>query len=422
VIADRGSSAYLKVLHVLYQSLPSAKGSCIRSRDILAAQRANGIEVIAITSPFQAPAEPGSSEDVIEGVSYLRTGVNENAGSVDERVGSIPGQIRKLTRLFAFTREVQDAARRHQVDILHAHGTFFCGLAALRAGRALHLPVVYEVRSLWEERVRYQYGGFGRVLERLTRWGIRSAETYCTKHADAVVVIGEGLKTEFQNRGVASSKIVVVPNAMTDLVVPDDGMSWLRKSPGDLVLGYVGHLSPIEGLDVLLGAVSLLRANGLENRVLVFGDGIELKRLSELVERQGISNVEFKGVIPAEKIAAAYGQIDIAVLPRRSSRLTEMVTPLKPLECLAYGKLTLLSDIGGHRELLGEITPDLFFESDSVESLFVRLSEVLVNNTLDAYGALVANARRLVYQQRNWASNARVYSDLYRRLVEANRG
>ena len=33
-------------------------------------------------------------------------------------------------------------------------------------------------------------------------------------------------------------------------------------------------------------------------------------------------------------------------------RLTELVTPLKPLEAMAQGKLIVASDVGGHRELI----------------------------------------------------------------------
>ena len=40
------------------------------------------------------------------------------------------------------------------------------------------------------------------------------------------------------------------------------------------------------------------------------------------------------------------------VYPRLSMRLTELVTPLKPLEAMAQGRLVLASDVGGHRELI----------------------------------------------------------------------
>src|ERR1700709_710364 len=44
-------------------------------------------------------------------------------------------------------------------------------------------------------------------------------------------------------------------------------------------------------------------------------------------------------------------------------RLTELVTPLKPLEAMASGRLLVASDVGGHRELIRHGETGLLFKA-----------------------------------------------------------
>ena len=47
-----------------------------------------------------------------------------------------------------------------------------------------------------------------------------------------------------------------------------------------------------------------------------------------------------------------YELIDVLAYPRHRMRLTDLVTPLKPLEAMAQGRMLVASDVGGHRELI----------------------------------------------------------------------
>ena len=47
-----------------------------------------------------------------------------------------------------------------------------------------------------------------------------------------------------------------------------------------------------------------------------------------------------------------YDLVDVLAYPRQRMRLTELVTPLKPLEAMAQGRMFVASDVGGHRELV----------------------------------------------------------------------
>jgi glycogen(starch) synthase len=63
-------------------------------------------------------------------------------------------------------------------------------------------------------------------------------------------------------------------------------------------------------------------------------------------------SVIFTGRVPHTEVQRYYELIDVLAYPRLPMRLTELVTPLKPLEAMAQGRMLVASDVGGHRELI----------------------------------------------------------------------
>ena len=60
--------------------------------------------------------------------------------------------------------------------------------------------------------------------------------------------------------------------------------------------------------------------------------------------------------------------------PRKAMRLTELVTPLKPLEAMAQRKLVAASDVGGHRELIEDGVTGTLFPAGDPAALAAALS------------------------------------------------
>ena len=83
----------MKVLHILYQSLPNISGSSIRSRDMLNNQIKIGLKPIVVTSPFQNSKTNGKSIEEIDGIKYYRTFSNNNE-LVNENKSSLFLQIK----------------------------------------------------------------------------------------------------------------------------------------------------------------------------------------------------------------------------------------------------------------------------------------------------------------------------------------
>jgi glycogen(starch) synthase len=110
-----------------------------------------------------------------------------------------------------------------------------------------------------------------------------------------------------------------------------------------------------------------------------------------------------------------YELIDVLVYPRLPMRLTELVTPLKPLEAMAQGRLLVASDVGGHRELIRDQETGVLFKAGDVDALAAKVLELLSDRR--RWSQLRAAARNFVETERNWTSSVARYRQPYYRLT-----
>src|SRR3546814_11177640 len=94
--------------------------------------------------------------------------------------------IREWREIGALAARIDALVRDWQPDLLHAHSPVLGGLAALRVGKRLGIPVLYEIRAFWEDAaVGNGTGRAGSARYYLTR----SLDTRAVTAADAVAVI-----------------------------------------------------------------------------------------------------------------------------------------------------------------------------------------------------------------------------------------
>ena len=101
--------------------------------------------------------------------------------------------------------------------------------------------------------------------------------------------------------------------------------------------------------------------------------------------------------------------------PRKKSRLTDLVTPLKPLEAMAQGKLVAASDVGGHRELIAHDRTGWLFPPDDPVACADALAGLLDERL--RWDGFRAAGRAHVLANHDWAANAQRYQDVYQRLI-----
>jgi PEP-CTERM/exosortase A-associated glycosyltransferase len=398
-------------MHILDHSIPLHSGYTFRTLSILKGQRALGWKTSHVTSPKQG--EYGGPEEDVEGWRFFRT---SPATSFAAKM-PVLNQISVINRL---EQRLMEAASAVRPDILHAHSPALNAIAALRVGRRLGIPVVYEVRAFWEDAA-VDHGTS-------TEWGLRyrltrALETYALRHADAVTTICEGLRGDILARGIPQQKVTVIPNAVNieDFQVGEAADRQLAVNLGldaKVVLGFIGSFYAYEGLNILLQAMpELLQANP-DIRVLLVGGGPQDKELKALAAQLGIQDkVVFTGRVPHDQVQRYYNLVDVLVYPRLSMRLTDLVTPLKPLEAMAQGRLVVASDVGGHYELIEDGKTGILFKAGDPHALAAKLLQLLALS--ERWPALRETARRFVESERSWERSVARYQSVYGDLGRA---
>jgi glycosyltransferase involved in cell wall biosynthesis len=154
-------------------------------------------------------------------------------------------------------------------------------------------------------------------------------------------------------------------------------------------------------------------------RVLLVGGGYEEEALKQQAKEGGIADkVVFAGRVAHEEVQDYYNLVDVFAYPRRRTRLTEMVTPLKPLEAMAQGRVVVASDVGGHRELIRDRETGSLFEAGNPAALASAVLELLHDR--DRAASMRARARRFVETERSWAASVRRYAEVYGPHLNAN--
>jgi glycogen synthase len=114
-----------------------------------------------------------------------------------------------------------------------------------------------------------------------------------------------------------------------------------------------------------------------------------------------------------------YELIDVLAYPRLPIRLTELVTPLKPLEAMAQGRIFVASNVGGHRELIRHGDTGFLCPAGDAKALAAGLAETLAREA--EWPRLRQQARRFVEQERTWSNSVARYAEVYRQAL-AGRG
>ena len=397
----------MRILHILDHGLPLHSGYSFRTRAILTAQMARGWQVAAVTGPRQG--ETSAAEQSVDGIDFYRT----------EPPAPVPSPLGELREIAAFAKRIGAVIEAFRPDILHAHSPVLDALAALIARGRHGLPLVYEIRAFWEDAAV----GNGEGREGSPRYrATRALEGWAVRRADAVAVICEGLRGDLIARGVDPGKIIVSPNGV-DLTLfgappPQDAALARRLGvDGGDVIGFIGSFYDYEGLDDLIAAMPALVAARPQARLVLVGGGpCEAALRAQAAASPAAAQIHFAGRVPHGEVERYYSVIDVLVYPRKQMRLTELVTPLKPLEAMAQRRLVAASDVGGHRELIADGATGTLFPPGDPAAMAAALAGLFADRS--GWDARRARARHFVESERNWATNIGCYAPVYQKLIE----
>lgn len=448
----------MRVLHVLANSPPDVNGYAVRTQNILAAQQENSkIQPVGLTSPWYPDRESMSRTLVEGGITYHRSLHPARMESVSglglKWVASrgrsrITNSMKSKEKSFAkrlihyslrFTRPVMywieerilfkhfrnrivEVAKSEQAEIIHAHVPYRVGIPAMQAARILNLPFVYEMRGLWEESAiasgRWRVGGIAyRRFRRL--------ENKVLKNADAVVCISNTLRNEAISRGVEPDRIFVVPNAVNHgfepSQKPDLFLEMKKKLENQTVVGYIGSLRSLEGVNLTANAVAELRNEGIDAKFFVLSSESGQSDLRAYCQELGIENDSYiVGPVPHEQVSHFYELIDVFVVSRPDTRVTRLVTPLKPFEAMYHSRPLVMSDLPALAEIVDNGRNGILYPPEDLSCLVEAISSILFDNS---YGDRLGKAaREWIISERTWLNVCTEYNSIYSKAKSISGG
>ena len=401
----------MKVLHVLYQSLPQVSGSSIRSRDIMLSQKEVGIEVLAITAPFQNSISK-KGLDIIDDITYIRTSRNTKNSITDLRKGVLQ-RIYRVFSILIFSQKLFSTIKKEKPDVLHAHAMFFCAIPSLVLGKVFNIPVVYEFRSLWMyQKTNSRNKGF---INKKIEIFLIHVEIFCLKKAAHAVILNENLKEFIFSKTNKPFKNTIINNAVNTSLIEKLKASITPISRKDFVFGYVGTITEYEGLEFLIQTFQELYDDGFKHKLVIYGKGVNKQSVQDQINaRSDINTISYKGAIAPSEVYKAFSEIDVIINPRLNTPKTNSVTPLKPLEAMAYEKLFIGSDVRGIKEIVPQGTGFLF-SSENRNDLKKVVKKVASLSPQDR-DSHKKEALAFVVSHKSWLQNAAKYKEIYTTL------
>ncbi len=443
----------MKILHVLANGPPDVNGYAVRTQGLLKAySETDDIEPIGLTSPWYPERESMAEPIEVNGITYHRclhparmkstsgARMKWSAARGRDRIsGSVGFAAKPLWRramhfalkplrpgwawieeriLFKhFTARIIEVAKQENADIIHAHVPYRVGMPAMKAAHTLGTPFVYEMRGMWEESAvasgRWKAGG-------LAHRRFRRMETKVMRNADAVICISETLRQEAISRGINPEKISIVPNAVNPVETEPEVSELLgavQEKIGDSqVVGYIGSLRELEGVDSTADAVSILRKRGVNAKLFVLSSESGQSELLAHCEELGIGeDAIITGPVPHNQVTPFYDLIDVFVVSRPDKRVTRLVTPLKPFEAMQAGRALVMSDLPALAEIVKDGQTGRLYPPDNIEMLAAVIEDLL--NNRDKREALGSAASQWIAENRTWSKVISGTIEVYQRLV-----
>lgn len=377
-------------------------------------QKDIGLDVVAITSGFQAGIDR-ANEDIIDGIRYIRTSSRKETLISDSNQG-IVHQLKKFLSIFSFSFHLLKTVNKEKPDVIHAHAMFFCGIPAIIIGKLKKIPVVYEFRSLWMfQKKEAAKTKTNRFIEKF----LLSLESFTLRKSDAAVFLNEDLKEYFVKKNDFFRNSYVINNAVNlgyikNLLQQND----ISDSRDSLVFGYIGTLTAYEGLEFLVETFQELYKEGVKNKLLIFGDGISKSKIVNQIKKYPeIDTIHYLGSMKPQNIPEAFSQVDVIINPRLDNDVTQSVTPLKPLEAMAYRKLFIGSDVGGIAALVKDDYNGFLFKAEDKADLKATILKVV--HLKDSEIVEILNrAVDFVEKEKSWRKNASEYKRIYHSLKD----
>jgi L-malate glycosyltransferase len=202
---------------------------------------------------------------------------------------------------------------------------------------------------------------------------------YTLMHTDGVLCANNEALEFYSNRiGEKATKLYFGVNLQLFRQADSTRKSNLQK--GIFRIGYIGRMMEMKNIETLIDAVASLRhKHNIQLRLL--GNGDYKPFLKDYVKQKGVEDiVEFSEAVPGDKVGAYMRELDIQVLPSKSTKFWQEQYGRVLIEAMAAGVPSIGSSSGAIPEVIGDA--GLIFEEQNSKDLSEKIEKLIVNPAL----------------------------------------
>jgi len=284
--------------------------------------------------------------------------------------------------------------RAEKIDLTHTNNQVHRDSYAIEASKIAGVPVVSHLRT-------HHTAGFN-----------QSKAKYVNQNTAKMIAYSESIKEHWENHGVETTKVAIVPNAIAPLVPEPANLSSLFDLPHDSpTIGLVGRVIPERGHVNLINAMPILLERLPAVKLLIVGDGDQeyVNSIKDRVLDLDLSSqVIFTGYYPnASEIIAA---VDVMVLPYTIEPFGRTL-----LESWQLKTATVISNVGHINQIAEDGKHTLIVDHETPDALAAAIGELLTNSNLRE--TILSNAFQHCNETFSINAHARKIEQIYNEVL-----
>lgn len=346
-----------------------------------------------------------TQEERIDGIRVLR---------LRTRFGANAGVVARSFNYASFFLAVW----RHRKLVGHADAVistspqFLCGLSGVFVARANQAVWVLEIRDIWPESIVAVGAAKPSPLTRGLAWLARRA--YAT--ADHIVSVSPGFAEHFDEAGVTSSKLTVIPNGVTvDEKTCTERPDSASEDPAKVIIAYIGTIGMAHGLTTVLNAIEALSPRE-DIQFVIAGSGAQADLVARTIRERALKNVKFVGQLSRSEVDDLWSSVDASIIHLKNQPTFEKVIPTKLLEAMSVGKPVVLGVGGVAAGILSEAGAGLIVPAEDPKAMAKAIKELADDEKV----RVEMGARGRAYVRRHFSrvDMAQRYVELVQGLVQ----
>jgi colanic acid biosynthesis glycosyl transferase WcaI len=282
---------------------------------------------------------------------------------------------------FCLSAAVSGLALQDPDVIIATSPQLLCALSGWWLAFWKRVPFIFEVRDLWPESLAaVGAGSEGTLLHRT----LAAIAGFLYRRADRIVVVSPAFKDHLiRYWNVPAARISIVENGVeTDLFRPDPAATEVRKQlqlEDRFLICYIGTMGNAHGLETLVSAAEELQTALPNAMFLLIGEGAEKERIVELAAARGLTNIQFLGQQPRERIPAYISAAGLCLVMLKKTELFKTVIPTKLLEYMACERPIIVAVDGQARQIVEEADAGVFVEPENSKALVEAILDLAEN-------------------------------------------